>query len=71
MASQKSIDQLSQLMTQMQQTMLTMQTNITQLQTQLNQPIPNPILLQNDPQPDLLNGPPLNPLPNPIIQPQN
>ena len=30
MAFQESVDQLTQLMTQMQQTMLTMQTNITQ-----------------------------------------
>ena len=40
MASQESVDQLTQFKTQMQQTMLTMQTNITQLQTQPNQPIP-------------------------------
>ena len=79
MASQESVDQLTQLMTQMQQTMLTMQTNITQLQTQQqNQPIQNPAL-PNDPQhlqPDPLNGPPANPIPqvNPFpnaILPQN
>ena len=78
MASQESVDQLTQLMTQMQQTMLTMQTNITQLQTQQNQPIPNPAL-PNDPQhlqPDPLNGPlvnllpQINLLPNAIL-PQN
>ena len=79
MASQESVDQLTQLMTQIQQTMLTMQTNITQLQTQQqNQSIQNPALL-NDPQheqPVLLNGPPvnrlsqINPLPNAIL-PQN
>ena len=72
MASQESVDQLTQLMTQMQQTMLTMQTNITQLQTQQHQPIPNPV----DPQLDPLNGPPVNPIPqiNPLpnaILPQN
>ena len=74
MASQESIDQLTQMMAQMQQTMLTMQTNITQLQTQQNQPIPN-AALPVDPQLDPLNNPPvnplshINPLPNAVLPP--
>ena len=75
MASQESVDQLTQLMAQMQQTMLTVQNNIVQLQNQQNQPPPN-VNLPIDPQFDPLNDPPVDPLPpaNPhpnIVLPQN
>ena len=65
MASQESVDQLTQMITQMQQTVLTMQTNITQLQNQQSQLIQNFVLSQNGPQhlqPDKPNDPPVNPL---------
>ena len=73
MASQESIDQLTQIMTQMQRTLLTIPNNITQLQNQQSQFIQNLVLPQNGPQ-HLQPNPPNNPPPNllpPFILPQN